>query len=192
MTMRVVFSMGCFLAVLATSVITAGCNQPRRYDGDVSAKTASVPTVTPVHVDLESGDFQTVTLFEKVEASKLAASEEFHTIIPLPMGASDDTFVYRIRVRSLAAAEGSLRMRAVWLPEGGWNAMDAAGQQLAHVDLKMVPAVARAGGSFMLQMVKPPKAIELRVFLTNNGDVELKVDELAVLQATKVVSPSAR
>ena len=155
-----------------------------------AATTTKAPVVKPV-VNIDNGGFAKKTLHQEQEPSKLEPKEKFVRIIPLKghKAPANATYVYRVKARSLQADVADMRLQAVWLPEGGWDAKDAAGESLAQVDFIRVKPVAGKADTFDLQLTRPASAVELRVFVHNEGAGTIAVNGLSVIEARPKAKP---
>lgn len=84
-------------------------------------------------------------------------------------------FRLRVDARSLETSQGVLRLQAVWLPVGGWNATDAAGKPLHEVQAELV----RPGRTLQphaIEISKPDKAmVSVVIYLRNVGTAPIEI-----------------
>jgi hypothetical protein len=184
-------SMRAIGLVLVPLVVLGACNMPGNQTGKANAK-AKTPVAGSgqvaqerILVDIDSGAFAKTTLHQEQEPSKLEPKENFVRVISLKDRAApaNATYVYRVGARSLQADVADMRLQAVWLPEGGWDAKDAQGESLVQVDAVHVQPVVGQVDTFELQLRRPMHAVELRVFVHNEGVGPIAVNGLSVLEA---------
>ncbi len=136
-------------------------------------------------IDLSSGRYDTSTLHREDLPSELAVSDRLLRVIPVDEAADDATYVYEVSARSLAEIASKLRIQAVWLPEGGWDATDENGESLTRLEVTRVEPQPGAAGSWDLQFKRPAHAVELRIFLVNEGEAPIEVSSVSVIEATR-------
>jgi hypothetical protein len=140
----------------------------------------------PKPIDLASGNYATRTLHDEADLAPLIPENRFKRVIRLDESQADATYVYRVTARCVDAGPSNMRIQAVWLPEGGWDATDATGQSLTRVELKRVQPAAEAEETWELQFKRPPQAVELRIFLHNEGVGGITVSHVSVIEATPI------
>ncbi len=83
-------------------------------------------------------------------------------------------FRLRVDARSLGGSEGSLRLQAVWLPEGGWQATDGAGKPLHVVEAETVYP-GQILQPHAIEISKRDMATRLAIFLQNDSKVPVEI-----------------
>ncbi len=83
-------------------------------------------------------------------------------------------FRLHVDARSLEASAASLRLQAVWLPEGGWNAIDPTGKPVRLVEAETVHP-GRLLQPYAAEISRPDSAAKLAIYAMNDGDVPIEI-----------------
>ncbi len=208
-------SLRSFAFLLLAACILAACQSSARtqLQQHKLGSSSELVELEVFLVDIDSGAYEQALLLEEQQLEQLLPKTKFLRVIPLESvtDAPSDATTYVCRVDAQHMPEpgpapgltpdldAAMRIQAVWLPAGGWNATDSQGRSLVHVvAYRVQPAGAgskKGAKTFELQLKRPSEAVELRLFLHNEGEGTIEVSRVAVIEATpaapKLAAPEA-
>jgi len=130
-----------------------------------------------------SGRLVESTQHQNPKPATLKSKEQITKTIALKAGQVESNYVYRVSARGFRSnGDANLRLQAVWLSEGGWDAKDANGKLLRKVESKRVQPVRGSPGEFAMLLERPPQAVQLAIYLVNDGTVPLEVSNVTVVE----------